>query len=446
MNHPLPSRRKVHIQTWGCQMNEYDSDKMLEVLRRENYEFTEQLDDADLILLNTCSVRDKAEQKVYSFLGSLRELKQQRPHLKVGVGGCVAQQEGREILRRADTVDLVFGTDNLYDLPDLLAEVEGGQRLVQTERIQARQKVRNFVPGYAFEPSQPGLKAHLAITKGCNNFCSFCIVPITRGLEVSREPADIVAEAQRLVASGTKEICLLGQNVNSYKANGVSFVNLLTELDQLEGLERLRFTSPHPKDFQEELADAFVSLPSLCEQLHLPLQSGSSALLRRMRRWYTLEKYRDKVELYRSRVPEGTLSTDLIVGFPGETEADFEATLSAVREFRFDLIYAFKYSPRPGTPAAEYDGQLPEDVKRERLRVLLEEQDRISRERNEALIGTTQELLIEGPHPRHPHSLTGRTRGNHAVSVAHRHASVGDLLPVRITAARTYALEAEALS
>jgi tRNA-2-methylthio-N6-dimethylallyladenosine synthase len=439
-----PHRRKVHIQTWGCQMNEYDSDKILEVLHRENYEFTPQPEEADLILLNTCSVRDKAEQKVYSFLGGLRELKKIKPHLQVGVGGCVAQQEGKQILKRSDAVDVVFGTDNLFDLPELLAEASSGRRVVRTERVAQRQKVRNFVPGYTFEKAQPGLKAHLAITKGCNNFCSFCIVPITRGLEVSREPEDILNEARQLVQSGTREVCLLGQNVNSYKANGVGFVELLQRLDEIEGLERVRFTSPHPKDFQEELSALFGQLRTLCEQLHLPLQSGSDELLRKMRRWYTVDRYRDKVQLYRERVPEGTLSTDLIVGFPGESEADFEATLEAVREFRFDLIYAFKYSPRPGTPAADYPGHLPEEVKRERLKALLEVQEQISHERNQALIGSTQELLVEGRHPRRPEAWNGRTRGNHAVAVEAQ-TQIGELLPVRITEARTYALEAEPL-
>ena len=441
---PAPVR-KVHVQTWGCQMNEYDTDKMLGVLKQRDYVYTEHPEEADLILLNTCSVREKAEHKVFSQLGKLRGLKARKPNLRIGVGGCVAQQAGKTILQRARNVDLVFGTDNLYDLPELLDEVEQGQRVVRTERKAYREKVRNFVPGYTFTASKPGLKAHLAITKGCNNFCSFCIVPITRGLEVSREAGNILDEAKRLVDSGTREICLLGQNVNSYKAEGVTFVNLLEELDQIKGLERVRFTSPHPKDFREELADAIRDLRTVCEQMHLPLQSGSNAILRQMRRWYTQEKYLEKVEMLRSRVPDAALSTDLIVGFPGETEADFEDTLSVVREAQFDMMYAFKYSPRPGTPAAQYDGQLPDEVRRERLRVLLEVQGEISRAKQKALVGSEQEVLVEGPHPRESGCWTGRTRGNYAVAVRAETVRTGELLPVRIIGTRTHSLEAEPL-
>ena len=440
---PAPIR-KVHIQTWGCQMNEYDTDKMLGVLKQD-YVFTEHPEEADLILLNTCSVREKAEHKVFSQLGKLRKLQAQKPNLRIGVGGCVAQQEGKAILQRARNVDLVFGTDNLYDLPALLAEVEQGQRVVRTERKAHRQKVRNFVPGYTFETSKSGLKSHLAITKGCNNFCSFCIVPITRGLEVSREASNILDEAKRLVDSGTKEICLLGQNVNSYKANGVSFVKLLEELDQISGLERVRFTSPHPKDFHEELADAIRDLRTVCEQMHLPLQSGSNTILRSMRRWYTREQFLEKVAMLRCRVPEAALSTDLIVGFPGETAADFEDTLEMVREVEFDLMYTFKYSPRPGTPAAQYDNQLPDDVRRERLRILLEVQEKISHTKQAALVGSEQEVLIEGRHPREPGCWMGRTRGNYAVAVVAETARAGELLPVRITRARPHLLATELL-
>ena len=442
---PTAPPRKVHIATFGCQMNEYDSDKMLEILKQENYHYTDQPEDADLILLNTCSVRDKAEQKVYSLLGRLRRLKQSNPQLRVGVGGCVAQQEGSRILTREPSVDLVFGTDNLFELPDMLRDVATGNRLVRTERLAPKQKVRNFIPPEVSSAASPQLKAHLAITKGCNNFCSFCIVPITRGLEVSREPENIVEEARALVDSGVKELCLLGQNVNSYKANGVGFVGLLRQLDSIERLQRIRFTSPHPKDFKEDLAEAFASLPTLCEQLHLPLQAGSDTVLRRMRRWYTLEKYIEKVALYRQFVPQGTLSTDLIVGFPGETEFDFEQTLQAIRTVRFDQIYAFKYSPRPETPAAGYSGQLSEEIKADRLRRLLEVQEAIVIEKNQSLIGSEQEVLIEGPYLKDPSRLNGRSRGNHSVAISDCHTNPGELVPVRVTGARTYLLEAEPL-
>ena len=435
--------KKVYIKTYGCQMNEYDTDKMLEVLRHENYCQTDCQDDADLIILNTCSIREKAENKVYSKLGRLRHLKSANPDLKIGVGGCVAQQEGKSILNRAKNVDFVFGTDNLFELPEMLKMVGKGQKFSRTER-HSRQKVRNFIPDYTFRQAQNfGVKAHLAITKGCNNHCSFCVVPFTRGVEVSREPEHIIVEAKRLVSTGTKEICLLGQNVNSYKANGTDFVELLRRLDKLENLKRLRFISPHPKDFHAELADAFVTLPSLCEQMHLPLQSGSDRILRRMRRWYSMETFYEKVDLLRDRLPDATLSTDLIVGFPGETEEEFEMTMEAVKNVRFDLIYSFKYSPRPGTRAAEYPEQLSEKVKAERLKVLLETQEKIIREKNEALVGTIQEVLIEGNHQRKENSVTGRTRGNHSVSIKNCGEKAGELLAVRITGANPSSLAAE---
>ena len=438
--------KKVHIQTFGCQMNEYDTDKMLEVLRHENYSQTNCQDEADLIILNTCSIREKAENKVYSELGRLRELKLANPDLKIGVGGCVAQQEGKAILRRAKNVDFVFGTDNLFELPEMLSKVAEGQKISRTER-HARQKVRNFIPDYTFQQAKNfGVKAQIAITKGCNNHCSFCVVPFTRGVEVSREPEHIIAEAQRLVAAGAREICLLGQNVNSYKANGTDFVELLRRLDGLEKLERLRFISPHPKDFHAELADAFVTLPSLCEQMHLPLQSGSDRILRRMRRWYTMETFYEKVALLRDRLPQATLSTDLIVGFPGETEEEFEMTMEAVRNVRFDLIYSFKYSARPGTRAAEYPEHLAENVKSERLKRLLETQEKIVREKNEALTGSLQEVLIEGKHYRKENTATGRTRGYHSVSIKDCKTKAGELLAVRITGANPNSLIGEALS
>ena len=437
--------KKVFIQTFGCQMNEYDTVKIFEVLKNQNYLKTNSQDDADLIILNTCSIREKAENKVYSELGRLRKLKLLNPDLKIGVGGCVAQQEGKAILRREASVDFVFGTDNLFEVPEMLKKVNQGQEIIQTQR-HVRQKVHNFIPKNTFQQTQHcGIKSHLAITKGCNNHCSFCVVPNTRGLEVSREPGDIIAEAKNLISAGTREICLLGQNVNSYKANGVNFVELLHRLDELENLQRLRFISPHPKDFHEKLADAFVTLPSLCEQMHLPLQSGSDRILRRMRRWYTMETYYEKVAMLRDRVPVAALSTDLIVGFPGESEEEFEMTLEAVRTIRFDLIYSFKYSRRTGTRAAEFSEHLAEDVKSMRLQSLLETQEKIVQKKNEALVGSIQEVLIEGKHYR-KNSVTGRTRGNHPVHIKNSCAVAGELLPVRITGSLPNSLEAETIS
>lgn len=438
--------KKVNIQTFGCQMNEYDTDKMLEVLFRENYTYTDNCKEADLIILNTCSVREKAEQKVYSLLGRLKPLKKDNPNLIIGVGGCVAQQEGKTILNRAANVDMVFGTDNLFELPALLEEVSQGHRIVQIQRKADKQKVRNFIPDFTFDNvSQPGIKSYIAITKGCNNFCSFCIVPTTRGREVSRKPENILAEAMQLVAQGSKEICLLGQNVNSYKAEGVDFVELLRRLNEIEGVERIRFTSPHPKDFNESLAQALQELPAVCEQLHLPLQAGADTVLNRMKRRYTLAEYLEKVNLLHTFVPTATLSTDLIVGFPGETEKDFEKTIEAVETVRFDQIYAFKYSIRPGTAAATYEEQVEEPVKVERLRQLLETQERIVAEKHQELLGTELEILVEGAYPRDPNSRSGRSRGHHSVVILNHNASVGDLVNVQVTGAKKYSLEAQAL-
>ncbi len=426
-------------------MNEYDTVKLFEALKHQNYLKTDYPDDADLIILNTCSIREKAENKVYSELGRLRKLKLENPELKIGVGGCVAQQEGNAILRRESSVDFIFGTDNLFEVPKMLKKINDNQDIIQTQR-HARKKVHNFIPKNTFQQTQHcGIKSYLAITKGCNNHCSFCVVPNTRGLEVSREPENIITEAKHLISAGTREICLLGQNVNSYKANGVNFVELLYRLDELENLQRLRFISPHPKDFHEKLADAFVTIPSLCEQMHLPLQSGSDRILRRMRRWYTMETFYEKVTMLRNRVPDATLSTDLIVGFPGETEEEFEMTMEAVRRIRFDLIYSFKFSPRPGTRAAEFSEHLPEDIKSMRLQTLLETHEKIIQEKNEALVGSIQEVLIEGKHYR-KNSVTGRTRGNHSVHIKDSCAVAGDLLSVRITEALPNSLEAETIS
>ncbi len=438
--------KKVYIKTFGCQMNEYDSEKMVEVLKKENYSITNHSIEADLIILNTCSIREKAENKVYSELGRLRKLKSYNPNLKIGVGGCVAQQEKTSILRRSTSVDFVFGTDNLFDLPEIIKKITSGQKICQTKR-HPRQKIRNFIPDYTFKKTKSfGIKSFLAITKGCNNNCSFCVVPSTRGGEVSREPENIIAEAKNLISSGSKEICLLGQNVNSYNAKDTNFVELLKNLDSLKNMERLRFISPHPKDFNNDLADAFVNLKSLCEHMHLPLQSGSNRILNRMRRWYTMETFYEKVNLLRDRIPTATLSTDLIVGFPGETDEEFEMTMEAVRKVRFDSIFSFKYSPRPGTQAIKYTEQISENIKSQRLKKLIETQEKIILEKNNILIGSVQEILIERENNNLEKTLSGRTRGNHMVNIENCDANVGELVQVKIIGTNKNSLIAKPLS
>ena len=442
----MKDKKRVNLQTFGCQMNEYDSEKILRVLNEENYVYIDSPEKADLIILNTCSVREKAEQKVYSQLGRFRPLKEKNPNLLIGVGGCVAQQEGQAILKRDPNVSLVFGTDNLFDLPDLLQQAQQGKRVVQTDRVAHRQKVRNYIPDFAFDLPESRIKSYISITKGCNNFCTFCIVPTTRGLEVSREPENIVEETIKLADKGVKEICLLGQNVNSYRTKGVNFVELLRRLDQIEGIQRIRFTSPHPKDFHAELADALHDLPSVCEHMHLPLQAGSDRILKRMKRRYSLEQFLEKVDLLRSRLPHAGLSTDLIVGFPGETDEDFQNTMDAIQTIRFNQIYAFKYSIRPGTPAEKYDGQLDESVKVERLRVLLQAQEQIVAEIQQDLQGKEQEVLVEGTHPKDISSRSGKSRENLSVVIQNSQAQLGDLVHVQITGAKKYSLEARELT
>ncbi len=436
--------KRVYLQTFGCQMNEYDSAKMLEQLQAAHYTRVENPAQADLVLLNTCAIREKAEHKVYSLLGTLAGIKQRNPEAVIGVGGCVAQQRGREILRRAPNVDLVFGTDNLFELPEMLREVETGRRVVRTEWRGRKQKVENFIPDVDL-PLPAGaaspVVAQLAITKGCNNFCTFCIVPHTRGREVSREPDNILAEAHRLAERGVREILLLGQNVNSYKALSVDFVTLLERLHEVPGLERLRYTSPHPKDFNDRLARAHRDLPRLCEHLHLPFQAGSNRILKAMRRNHQIGTYLAKLARARELVPHLAVSTDVIVGFPGETEADFHATLAVLEEVRFDQVYAFKYSAREGTPAATLPDPVPEAVKTERLARLFDLHESTVQSINEALVGSRQEVLVEGPE-RQGHGMWGRTRGNKNVTVLESTAPPGSLVPVEIVAARKFALVA----
>ncbi|MBI4083921.1 MAG: tRNA (N6-isopentenyl adenosine(37)-C2)-methylthiotransferase MiaB [Candidatus Lambdaproteobacteria bacterium] len=433
-------------------MNAYDSAKLLEQLRGEGYRAVDDPREAGLILLNTCAIREKAQMKVYSELGALRELKAERPGLVIGVTGCVAQQEGARLLERNRHVELVVGTDALFALPAALAAVRPGRPVVLTERPRHTPRVENFVPAFAGLPAEPlapsPVKAQIAITKGCNNFCTFCVVPNTRGREVSREPENILAEARALVARGAREITLLGQNVNSYAAGGTDFVGLLERLDGVAGLARVRYTSPHPKDFHARLAQAHGALATLCEHLHLPVQSGSDRILAAMRRRHTAAEYLEKVALFRAHCPAGAVSTDIIVGFPGESEADFEATLALVRQVRFDHLYAFKFSPRTDTPAARYPDQVAEPVKAERLARLLALHELTQAGLNRALVGTRQEVLVEGPHPRDPSAVVGRTRGNKSTTVvgcraihsAQPAALAGTLVTVEIVAARRFSL------
>ena len=394
----LPARA-VYVQTFGCQMNEYDTDRIYQVLAPYNYQRTDDPKDANLILLNTCSVREKGEHKMLSELGRLAPLKEYNDDLVLGVAGCVAQQEGANLLKKVPYLDLVLGPDNIPELPELLDRVRGSEaRVAQTEFY--KRKAYEFIEAQPGEASPPKVSEFVTIMKGCDKVCSFCIVPFTRGREVSK-PADmVVREVERLVAHGTREVTLLGQNVNSYgkdRDRAPHFAELLRRVDAVEGLERLRFTTSHPMDCIDDLIACFGDLHSLCEYFHLPVQSGSDAVLEAMRRPYTVEAYLERVDQLRAQCPTIALSTDIIVGFPGETDEDFEATMALLAKVRFDSIFAFKYSERPGTRAAKMVDDVPTPVKKARLKRVLDLQHQITEERMAAYHGQTLEVLIEGP-------------------------------------------------
>ena len=439
--------RKIYVQTYGCQMNQYDSERIVQVMARRGYEPTERIDAADFIVLNTCSVRDKAEQKVYSALGSWKELKSSRDDVIIGVGGCVAQQESENLLKRVPHLDLVFGTHNIHRLPELVDQVRASRaRPVETafyrdpaymEDVEGRSQVH-------------GVKAFVTIMQGCNKVCSFCIVPHVRGRELSRPSGKIIAEVQSLVARGVIEVMLLGQNVNSYgklTAGELSFAELLARVDAIKGLRRIRFTTSHPQDLSPQLADAFATLPNLCEHLHLPVQSGADTVLLRMRRGYTREEYLERIERLQRRRPDVVLSTDIIVGFPGETDAEFGQTLELLEQVQYDEIYSFTYSPRPQTVSARiYTDDIPSDVKKERLKMVQSLQQQISLRKNRQRIGRTEEILIDGPSKLKNGQMMGRSRSNRIVNVLGGEQLVGQLVQARITGATATSLVGEVLS
>ncbi|HKY07752.1 MAG TPA: tRNA (N6-isopentenyl adenosine(37)-C2)-methylthiotransferase MiaB [Candidatus Binatia bacterium] len=439
--------RKLYIQTYGCQMNQYDSDRIVSVMARRGYAQTDRIDTADLILLNTCSVRDKAEQKVYSALGSWKEFKELREGVIIGVGGCVAQQEGENLLKRIPHLDLVFGTHNIHKLPDMVDQVEAEQhRPVEIAFYRD--------PAYMEDPYAAtqvrGAKAFVTIMQGCNKVCSFCIVPHVRGRELSRPSARIIAEVESLVEKGVIEIMLLGQNVNSYgklTPGELSFAELLERLNGIDGLERVRFTTSHPQDLSPELTEAFTRLSKLCEHLHLPVQSGSDTVLARMRRGYTRAEYLERISRLRARRPDIALSTDIIVGFPGESDAEFAETLELLELLEYDEIYSFAYSPRPQTVSAKlYADDIGREIKRERLTRVQALQRDISLRKNRSRIGSVEEILVDGP-SRLKNGLMGRTRSNRIVNVTDGPADlIGRLVPVRIAGATANSLIGEVLS
>ncbi len=436
--------RKLYIRTFGCQMNEYDSARMADVLAAAHgLELTDRPEEADVLLLNTCSVREKAQEKVFSQLGQWKAFKAGRPEVVIGVGGCVASQEGEAILRRAPYVDLVFGPQTLHRLPAMLRRLEAERRPVVDVSFPEVEKF-DHLP----EPRPDGPTAFVSVMEGCSKYCSFCVVPYTRGEEVSRPFEDVLAEVAALAERGVREVTLLGQNVNAYRgptADGdtADLATLIAYVAAIDGIGRVRYTTSHPLEMTDGLIEVHATVPELVPHLHLPVQSGSDRVLARMKRGHTVDEYREVIRRLREARPDITISSDFIVGFPGETEEDFEATLALVEEIGFDYSFSFVYSPRPGTPAAEMDDPLPPAVKKarlQRLQALLERQGhRISRR----MVGSVQTVLVEGPSRRDPRELAGRTPNNRVVNFPGDPGLVGRFVEVRITDAQPHSLRGE---
>jgi tRNA-2-methylthio-N6-dimethylallyladenosine synthase len=418
-----PQRRGMSyfIRTFGCQMNEHDSERIGGLLEADGMVPVDRPDDADVVILNTCTIRANADQKLYGYLGSLRAIKLLKDGMQIAVGGCMAQKDKELIHQRASWVDVVFGTHNTHRVVDLLDHaVEWGPVTEILEKTTSVEDLPSYLPAHRESPHS----AWVTITIGCNNSCTFCIVPIVRGAEISRRPGDVLQEVRNLASGGVSEVTLLGQNVNSYgrdlELNGRKplFADLLRRTGEIEGIRRIRYTSPHPKDFREDVAEAMAETPAVCEQLHLPLQSGSARILSAMHRGYNGERFLKKLAMARSIIPSLSVSTDIIVGFPGETEQDFSETMDVVREARFDGAFTFQFSPRPGTPAATMGEQVPSEVIQERFDRLVTLQNDISHEKNRDLEGVELEVMVEGPSKKDPAVVTTRTRGNKLLHIA----------------------------
>ncbi|MFZ9103449.1 MAG: tRNA (N6-isopentenyl adenosine(37)-C2)-methylthiotransferase MiaB, partial [Burkholderiaceae bacterium] len=407
---------KLYIRTFGCQMNEYDSAKMADVLRQvDGAEPTDRPEEADVILFNTCSIREKAQEKVFSDLGRAKELKKTKPNLIIGVGGCVASQEGEAIVKRAPYVDVVFGPQTLHRLPELIkARQQTGRSQVDISFPEI-EKFDHLPPARVEGPT-----AFVSIMEGCSKYCSFCVVPYTRGTEISRPVVDVLAEITDLADRGIKEVTLLGQNVNAFidAEAGVDFSELLSLVSEIEGIERIRFTTSHPKEFNQRLIDAFANLPKLANYVHLPVQSGSDRILAAMKRGYTALEYKSIVRKLRAVRPDISLSTDFIVGFPGETQADFEASLKLIEDCQFDCAYSFVYSARPGTPAADLPDDTPAEVKLKRLQTLQAVIEAKGDVYAASMLSQVEPVLIEGPARKDPTELMGRTSNNRVVNFA----------------------------
>ncbi|MGB7194908.1 MAG: tRNA (N6-isopentenyl adenosine(37)-C2)-methylthiotransferase MiaB [Collimonas pratensis] len=440
-------RKKVFIKTFGCQMNEYDSDKMADVLNAsDGLVKTDRPEDADVILLNTCSVREKAQEKVFSDLGRLRELKRNNPDLLIGVGGCVASQEGAAIIKRAPYVDMVFGPQTLHRLPEMISQRRASGNSQVDISFPEIEKFDHMPPAKV-----EGATAFVSIMEGCSKYCSYCVVPYTRGEEVSRRFEDVLTEVTGLAEQGVKEITLLGQNVNAFRgvmADGeiADFALLIEYIAEIPGIERIRFVTSHPKEFTQRLIDTYAKVPKLVDHLYLPAQHGSDRILSAMKRGYTVLEYKSVIRRLRQVRPNITISSDFIIGFPGETDADFEALMKLITDIGYDNSFSFIFSPRPGTPAANLQDDTPHEVKLKRLQHLQATVEENMARISAAMVGSVQRILVEGPSKKNPAELQGRTENNRVVNFnggPEGARLIGELIDVTITETLTYTLRGE---
>ncbi|AKF39116.1 tRNA (N6-isopentenyl adenosine(37)-C2)-methylthiotransferase MiaB [Yersinia enterocolitica] len=425
--------KKLHIKTWGCQMNEYDSSKMADLLASTHgYQLTEIPDEADLLLLNTCSIREKAQEKVFSLLGHWKLLKEKNPELIIGVGGCVASQEGEHLRQRAPCVDVIFGPQTLHRLPEMINHVQGTHSPVVDISFPEIEKFDRLP-----EPRAEGPTAFVSIMEGCNKYCTFCVVPYTRGEEVSRPSDDILFEIAQLAAQGVREVNLLGQNVNAYRGatydgDICSFAELLRLVAAIDGIDRVRFTTSHPIEFTDDIIDVYRDTPELVSFLHLPVQSGSDRILTMMKRAHTALEYKAIIRKLRQARPDIQISSDFIIGFPGETQQDFEQTMKLVADVRFDTSYSFIYSPRPGTPAADLPDDVSEEEKKQRLHILQQRITQQAMEISREMVGTVQRILVEGTSRKNVMELAGRTENNRVVNFEGTPEMIGKFVDVEI--------------
>ncbi|AMP16578.1 tRNA (N6-isopentenyl adenosine(37)-C2)-methylthiotransferase MiaB [Collimonas pratensis] len=440
-------QKKVFIKTFGCQMNEYDSDKMADVLNAsDGLVKTDRPEDADVILLNTCSVREKAQEKVFSDLGRLRELKRNNPDLLIGVGGCVASQEGAAIIKRAPYVDMVFGPQTLHRLPEMISQRRASGNSQVDISFPEIEKFDHMPPAKV-----EGATAFVSIMEGCSKYCSYCVVPYTRGEEVSRRFEDVLTEVAGLAEQGVKEITLLGQNVNAFRgvmADGeiADFALLIEYIAEIPGIERIRFVTSHPKEFTQRLIDTYAKVPKLVDHLYLPAQHGSDRILSAMKRGYTVLEYKSVIRRLRQVRPNITISSDFIIGFPGETDADFEALMKLITDIGYDNSFSFIFSPRPGTPAANLQDDTPHEVKLKRLQHLQATVEENMARISAAMVGSVQRILVEGPSKKNPAELQGRTENNRVVNFnggPEGARLIGELIDVTITETLTYTLRGE---